>query len=579
MDKLPDELLSNIFAYLHFCEKRECMLVCHLWLNVIRPMALSETVHITEGNAIRILNQFLDPQISNKAQIKDLVIHFAGLNEEVLDVYQKCFPKVRSLYIQDCYYNTRSESPSEQHTQRKNILMSWIAKFEVLELCGSFPLEKCLLAGGIYSALKKLVVMPKNRMGIDILANTPNLISLTLGNIIVSTSYLEKIHSNLLFLKSLELENISLEPPDALEAISELVTPSEIVTTLFITTRHDDVNKETGLILQCLRYIRRKYTNLVEFRFLIGSLEPVSNLNEQRIFSNEMLPLIKHIGSKARLVEIDCSSMLPHLLELMNSSGFQAKCLKLTSTYGNSKLPYSVFLNTHSFIRELTINVDSSRWSPFFPSLMPSIKTLTIKGNHNFLYHRFIPHSTICLQETLGACSNSLSTLRIEKCSVNAPSSICQSYSLTTLQIHTSYISPAVCNFIAQSLPSLRYLELGFQEVMNWEAIEPGSHNVYFPETLKQNVELGSINLYRLDLHLERQICLKIKTNMDNRARYFYTPKPCMSGINWKVADHRCIWSTLRQATNEEIMVHSHNRIYLELNSVKLLYINNMVAN
>jgi hypothetical protein len=26
-------------------------------------------------------------------------------------------------------------------------------------------------------------------------------------------------------------------------------------------------------------------------------------------------------------------------------------------------------------------------------------------------------------------------------------------------------------------------------------------------------------------------------------------------------------------------MVHSHNRIYLELNSVKLLYINNMVAN
>jgi hypothetical protein len=97
MDKLPAEILSNIFAFLHFCDKRECMLVCRLWLNVIRPMALPDTVHITGKTDIRRFGQVLDSQYSNKAQIKDLVIHNVGLNEELVYAYQKCFPKVRSL--------------------------------------------------------------------------------------------------------------------------------------------------------------------------------------------------------------------------------------------------------------------------------------------------------------------------------------------------------------------------------------------------------------------------------------------------------------------------------------------------
>jgi hypothetical protein len=78
----------------------------------------------------------------------------------------------------------------------------------------------------------------------------------------------------LLFLKSLELENIYLEPLHTLEAIPEIVTPSEVVTTLFITTLPGDANNETGWILKYLGYIQRKYTNLVEFRFLIGSPKP-----------------------------------------------------------------------------------------------------------------------------------------------------------------------------------------------------------------------------------------------------------------------------------------------------------------
>jgi hypothetical protein len=94
-----------------------------------------------------------------------------------------------------------------------------------------------------------------------------------------------------------------------------------------------------------------------------------------------------------------------------------------------------------------------------------------------------------------------------------------------------------------------------------------------------RNVELGSINLYRLDLHLKPQTYLKIKTNMDNRTRYFHTTIIDLSGINWKMANHRCIWGTLGQTTHEEAMTHSHKMIYLEFNSVQLLYINNMIAN
>jgi hypothetical protein len=52
-----------------------------------------------------------------------------------------------------------------------------------------------------------------------------------------------------------------------------------------------------------------------------------------------------------------------------------------------------------------------------------------------------------------------------------------------------------------------------------------------------------------------------------------------MSGINWKVEDNHLIWGTFRQATHKEAMAHSYKMIYLEFNSVQLLYINNMVAN
>jgi hypothetical protein len=539
------------------------MLVCRLWLNVIHPIALPDTVHITRESAIHKLGQALESQCSNKAQIKDLVIHSVGLSEEVLGSYQDCFPKVRSLYLEGCCYIVIL---SEKNTQRKEKLMSWIADIEALEFRCNLPLDKCLLTGGTHSALKTLVVIAASRTDIDVLANAPNLTSLTLGNISISISYLEKIHSNLLFLKSLELENIYLEPLDTLEAIPEMVTPSEVVTTLFITTLHNDANKETGWILKYLGYIRRKYTNLVEFRFLIGSLKPVSNLNEEKIFRNEMLPLIKHIGSKARLVEIDCFCMLSQLLELMNSAGFRAECLKLSSTCSNSKASGWIFLNPHSFIGDLTINVNSSRWIPYFSSLMSSIKTLIIKGNSNFQYHGSRPNSTICLKNILGTCSSSLSTLKIEKFGIDAPPSICPSYSLTKLQIFSHCISPAAWDFIARSLPKLRYLEVDFN-----------IHGV--PEMMARNVELGSINLYRLDLHLKPQTYLKIKTNMDNRTRYFYIPHQGVSGINWKMANHRCIWGTLGQTTHEEAMTHSHKMIYLEFNSVQLLYINNMVAN
>jgi hypothetical protein len=97
------------------------MLVCRLWLNVIHPIALPDTVHITRESAIHELSQALESQCSNKAQIKDLVIHSVGLNEEVLSSYQDCFPKFRSLYLQGCYY---TEMLSEKNTQRKEKLMS-----------------------------------------------------------------------------------------------------------------------------------------------------------------------------------------------------------------------------------------------------------------------------------------------------------------------------------------------------------------------------------------------------------------------------------------------------------------------
>jgi hypothetical protein len=127
--------------------------------------------------------------------------------------------------------------------------------------------------------------------------------------------------------------------------------------------------------------------------------------------------------------------------------------------------------------------------------------------------------------------------------------------------------------FLARSLPNLRYLELGFLEVKDSTIAEPNATKI-----LHLNVALASIDLIRFDIHLEKQTYILIRTNTDNRTRYFFSPNKSMSGMNWKTASHRCVWGTLGQTTHEEVTELSHKMVSLEFNSVKTIYINNMVA-
>ncbi|KAI8882560.1 hypothetical protein K501DRAFT_273506 [Backusella circina FSU 941] len=565
MDQLPGELLSSIFVNLHFCEKQECMLVCHQWADVIRSEVLYDTIHINEEYTIGRLGQFLDSHPSRKAQIKNMVVHSPVSQWGCLDYFSNYFPKLRSLYIYSCSSDTIIESNPKENDQRQMNRMTWVSKIEVLEQYHCLHPNQCILSLGMYNALEKLVIHNGGSisiMNMDILANAPNIISLTLGRIEISINDLEKILSNLVLLKYLELHNVILKTlSEDTKTAPELVTPVKSLKTLLITLRHDDANNDTITILRCLQYIQYKCINLLKFRFIIDSTVMIKRDVEEELVECGILPLLLCLDHGLNSLEINCSTALSSLLNNVYALGFKAHSLNIFMHFSLSKDRRISFRNSKNFIQQLTLNINSSKWVSDVLENLKSLKILHIKGMHNFVMSWSYSQYEINLDDIFTSCSNSLESLKIETFHLIYSVQIHhQAYSLTKLEIDIREVFPGVYSFISSFLPHLRYLGLSY--CIRATGV----------------VKLGIFNLYRLDLCLIPCAYIKITTDRNNNDRYYHIKNQHKNSTDVKVPDETRVWDRLRQMTPEDAITHLDEMLCFEFNSVQQLYINNMIA-
>ncbi|KAI8885441.1 hypothetical protein K501DRAFT_270708 [Backusella circina FSU 941] len=566
MNKLPTETLLNIFVNLHFCEKQECMLVCHQWADIIRSTVLLDTVHINNKYTFAKLRRYLDAQASKKAQIKNLVIHSPLNRQEALNYFQKYFPRIRSLYIRDYTFHRLNRRNINQDNNKQSDFMSWIAKIEVFEQYNCSNLSQCFLTLGKFSALKKLVIDMSNFTGtlnINVLANAPNITNFTLRRCIIWTRDLEVIHLNLLLLESLKLDSITLGTPRVDDNIVlEAVIPSELVTTLLITTFHKNANGDTRKILECLRYIRHKYTNLLQYRFIIDSTEIIKDPAERTFIESGILPTLPDLNRGLSLLEVNCCTLLPSLLMEMHSLGFNTHCLNISLHFSTSKFLHrkNLLADNYSFIQQLTLNINSSKWIFHIARNMASLKILHIKVMSNFKYDRFKRQSIIRLEEIFSLSLKSLDSLIIETFDVDCITLLDQSFSLTKLEIYSQQIYTSAYRFISSCLPHLRYLTLGYMLTAN------------------KNINLDALRLYRLDLHMVRDMYIRITTDNGSKNRYFCAKGQTNYKRVGKLPDETRFWDTLYQIAPETARLHDHEMIYFGFNSIQQLYINHMLA-
>ncbi|KAI8883070.1 hypothetical protein K501DRAFT_273060 [Backusella circina FSU 941] len=401
MNKFPIEVLSFVFTHLHFCEKQECMLVCKLWADSIGSGTLFDTVHINEVYTFDRFRRYFDPRFGKRAHIKSLVM------------------------------SSRLLMQGHDNRQHKH-LRSWISKIEALEHYNCYHLDNTLLPLRNFSALKRLVVKNASAgtVNTNVLANAPNITSLTLEGFLISTSTLEAIHSDLVALTSLELENMTLMGSNDNQAVNPaLITPSALVTRVFITS----CTSYTPLVQNWLQYIRYKHTHLRELRFLYKFTRPIQMENEKTLITTGVLPLLQDIGCNLRLLKMDCSTSLQLLFERMKSLG------------SRQKKALWCFLDKHHFIRELTLNLNSVIWVPRLLRDMNSLKVLTIKEMHAFTCAVNEIQSVVQLEKIFTSGLVSLLSLRIEEFKVNSITPANAICFLTKLDIRAIYIDTSAC--------------------------------------------------------------------------------------------------------------------------------------
>ncbi|KAI8874791.1 hypothetical protein K501DRAFT_314443 [Backusella circina FSU 941] len=389
MDKLPSEILTQIFKKLHQHQKLELMCVCHHWHAVITKYSLYDTIVIQSRSHFRKLIKSLqnEPSLTTQCLVleNDLgtdfhpialsyffpnlrVIYFGKKlrvnqyvggfhkNNRIEHIYEACERSnsddssimtvdsgFQSTISDNSIYNTSSED-DESSGNESDASISSTRRHRIRRRFANSDTRNItshLLANQIYPHLKSLAVSIYPISGkefIHLLVNAPNLTSLTLNQFTITIERLELLHKTLPHLQHLcILQGVVAHGL----AVNWPIKPATLVRRAFFKIHCGKLDGKTKL----LQYMRRKYTNLVDFTLRnIFNRENLLNMTEldSDFFIDGVLPLLANFGPQLKrltfrvplldetdiMILIKAKYQLEHLgLETSNSTGIIKECL------------------------------------------------------------------------------------------------------------------------------------------------------------------------------------------------------------------------------------------------------------
>ncbi|KAI8890237.1 hypothetical protein K501DRAFT_312075 [Backusella circina FSU 941] len=324
MDKLSFEILSSIFTYIHYEQKKQCMVVYRSWAQVLKLGGLElETIMspmMMEWKTVPYVN----PPIAFIKEVKNTV----GCRR--LALYQfhnkaklaKLYPNLRFLvFYPGCQASTHPAYTVHYCDEEIGQLIHWHYRLETL-IDYDFTNELFVfLKSGVFHQLTTLILKPDYNFPevlhigdklFDCLNNTPNLKILDINVGPITVTHLETVHSNVPHLDTLRFSRFSPTRASGVEPL-QVHLKAVSLKNLDIDMGHN----KCILSSELLHYILLKHPNLQEFSC---TLNP-NDGNRLRDFFPQLLHSTEKTLTKLKInVPKIASSMITSLRENVNSS-------------------------------------------------------------------------------------------------------------------------------------------------------------------------------------------------------------------------------------------------------------------
>ncbi|KAI8639451.1 hypothetical protein BD408DRAFT_435189 [Parasitella parasitica] len=388
INNFPPEIISKIFTYLTFSEKKSCASTCKKWQNLILHSNFYEDLRIEKEEKFELFNQYFLEEENKpfRNQIRRLRINIYSSNAAILALPEK-YPNLQKLVLG---YATNESNVSEIVVNEK-IAEHWkrITSFDCCEK--DLFSSKILESGGFCNLVDLRVVFAGKERSefkcnslIQQLSNAPKLKTLKLRHGAMSSSHLHQLHCNAKQLEVLWLEDMEL----AYVGVNEQrlsISPSNTLKELRISRCLKEYNEN---MLQHM-----KYPNLKTLQVCF------SDQFDQRYGENQLVEFVSHCPY-LETYDVNIQSITPAILGAIDASG--AKLKKITITIWSEEDPLRQFKdvlksNQKDFVHTMKINYsyvshyDEIKMVKTFDALeaFPSLKDLDIQALHYYLFRDF----------------------------------------------------------------------------------------------------------------------------------------------------------------------------------------------
>ncbi|KAI8879324.1 hypothetical protein K501DRAFT_276665 [Backusella circina FSU 941] len=440
MDRLPTEILTQIFKLLHQQDKVECMRVCQHWENTISRTSLFHTVRVTSKKQLDDLLQ--KAQAPVMLRVKRIILDLYLDSDFNMDILFSLFPYIKVLVAFHAHGSYHSTSNP------------WHNQIEFITEHNSNIHTRSILSGGICRRLETIAVigeeMQSGRGFIQLLKNAPALKTLSMARFTLSLMDLELLHQHAPLLHSLSLQRIKINGGGDCLPCNRAITPAVGMSSFIIEKAINSVHKGKMALAQ---YIQKKYTHLSE---LVYDMRDMYGLDVDDENKHGFVPLMERLGYQLRLLSVGW--------EMLDFNAFD-------------------MLDSHCRIQKWTL--DSTIKEPLFEQLLcshraKSIQSLTLSGYLKWTtlqnLRQFTMLKELCLSglglkrrvlhlgEILAILGGDtlLETLQLHDCefTFELRSTMNKYHRLRNLTFNRVDLPEQLDAFIAMSFPKLRTLTL-----------------------------------------------------------------------------------------------------------------------
>ncbi|KAI8879171.1 hypothetical protein K501DRAFT_276807 [Backusella circina FSU 941] len=467
MDRMPGEILLEIFLLLHQTDKVECMRVCKKWEYSIREFCLLHTLCISSQRQMKKLIQIFKNE-PHKRELVDRVFVFSRRNVlPFVTPLLSYFPNPREVCLPTLALN---EQDAKSETYQR-----WSSHVKHLTEYYSLKMTTKILGYHVFSRLETLSVYNDGRGYdrlpelVEVLSNAPVLKELRLNHFEFTIDSLEALHAAAPSLESIYCNEATIlimehEPkiPSAMN-----IQPASLMKSFTFSMRLMYNIEHAAYFFE---YVGIKYPNLEELG--LTNLYYYTSINQkQEIYSDALTPLCQKLGPQLKKLTTFVPGSIQDMFKWMDDSTCRVKELDIEMSsytvddFKNSKQPVYIEKLT---LRDIICNNFS--WLVQCTALTELRLSFNLPNNNN--HH---PRRKMKLDSLLKVCPNTVTTLLLANIEIHYDkTTTIQLPAMRNLYFRRVEFTDGLDQFIAKAFPQLLVLKFHFCNLSYKTLVFPG---------------------------------------------------------------------------------------------------------